>query len=68
MVTEREAFESWWVQQDTAGLSDSCRWSAWNAWLAACAWQREQILVMLPGGYSVDPQWLADEIRAQGER
>jgi hypothetical protein len=24
-------FVSWWESQDTQGLSDACRFSAWNA-------------------------------------
>ena len=33
----------------------------------ACAQaERERILALLPWGYSVDPQWLADEIRSAG--
>lgn len=35
---------------------------------AAVRAEREAILALLPGGYSVDPQWLADAIRARGER
>lgn len=77
-MTEREAFEAYAADSipdyqspkpyTAAGVESNVRAEAWAAWQAACAWQREQILAMLPGGYSVDPQWMADEIRAQGER
>jgi hypothetical protein len=29
--------------------------------------ERESIIEMIPGGSSVDPQWLCDQIRARGE-
>lgn len=28
-------FEVWWESQDTEGLSSACKFSAWNAWIAA---------------------------------
>jgi len=39
-------------------------WSVWReAWAAAVAAERERILKSLPGGHSVDPQWVADMVR-----
>jgi len=29
--------------------------------------EREAIINLIPGGFSVDPQWLCDAIRARGE-
>ena len=29
--------------------------------------EREAIISIIPGGRSVDPQWLCDEIRARGD-
>jgi cell division ATPase FtsA len=29
--------------------------------------EREAIIDLIPGGFSVDPQWLCDAIRARGE-
>lgn len=30
--------------------------------------EREQIIASIPGGSSVDPQWVCDMIRARGEK
>ena len=37
------------------------------AQLVAAA-EREAIISIIPGGRSVDPQWLCDEIRARGQQ
>ena len=34
----------------------------------AKAEEREHIIQMMPGGSSVDPQWVCDQIRARGEK
>jgi hypothetical protein len=30
--------------------------------------EREAIMNMMPGGFSVDPQWVCDAIRARGDK
>lgn len=35
-------FEKWWASQDTEGLSLACKWSAFNAWVAASSARPEE--------------------------
>ena len=32
-----DAFNFWWEGEDTKGLSQACKWAAWNAWKASAA-------------------------------
>lgn len=34
-IEQGKTFEEWWAAEDTNGLSEACKMSAWNAWLAA---------------------------------
>ena len=47
--------------------SELLRFAALVAALVAAA-EREAIIQAMPGGHSVDPQWVCDMIRARGNK
>lgn len=47
------AFNAWWSKQETDGLSQSHKFSAWNGWLAGRA---AFLAIMRPGGYGDDDE------------
>ena len=54
----REAFGAWSVFPET-----DCR-NSWDAFQAGAAHAARECLALIPGGSIVDPQIVADEIRA----
>lgn len=63
----RAAFEEIVLPSFVGPSDDDCiddHWQTWQeAWEVAIRLERARIVAALPGGYSVDPQWVADMVR-----